>query len=137
MNRTEQRDITAHIPYPVVNDGGAATHVLVPLADYLRIFDKEDIAPEGWTFVPNAVGRKVSDGISPLRAWREYLGLTQAVAAKLMGISRPAWTQMEKSEKPHRATLEKAAIAFGIDAAQLIELYDGEPANAPSGTEPA
>jgi DNA-binding XRE family transcriptional regulator len=135
MNRTEQRDIAARIPYPVVSDGGAATHVLIPLADYLKIFDKEDIAPDGWTFVPNAVSRKVSEGISPLRAWREHLALTQVAAAKLMGISRPAWTQMEKSGKPHRATLEKAAAIFGIDAAQLVELYDDEPAQTPEGLE--
>jgi DNA-binding XRE family transcriptional regulator len=133
MNRTEERDIAARIPYPVVSNGGSATHVMVPLADYLRIFDKEDVAPEGWTFVPNAVGRKVSEGVSPLKAWREHLGLTQAAAAKRMGVTRPAWTQMEQSEKPHRATLEKAAAAFGIDAAQLIELYDDEPVQTPEG----
>jgi DNA-binding XRE family transcriptional regulator len=136
MNRTEQRDIAARIPYPVISDNGAATHVLVPLADYLKIFDREDFTPEGWTFVPNDVSRKVSEGVGPRRAWREHLGLTQAAAAERMGVTRPAWTQMEKSEKPHRATLEKAAAAFGIDAAQLIELYDDEPVQTPKGMEP-
>jgi DNA-binding XRE family transcriptional regulator len=136
MNRSEQPDIIARIPYPVVTDAGAATHVLVPLADYLKIFDKEDIAPEGWTFVPNDVGRKVSEGVSPLRAWREHLGWTQADAAKSINITRPAWTQMEKSEKPHRSTLEKAATAFGIEVAQLIELYDDEPIQTPESGKP-
>lgn len=92
-----------------------------------------DVPPQGCTFVPSEVGEAVGEGISPLRAWREHLRLTQDDVAQRMGVTRPAYTQMEQSEKPHRATLERAATAFGIEFAQLIELYDDEPATIPDG----
>jgi len=48
-----------------------------------------------------------------------------------MGVTRATYAQMEKSERPHKTTLEKAAAALGIDFAQLAELYDDYPASVP------
>lgn len=115
---------THTIRHPVVSTNGTPTQVLVPIDEYLPVFNRPDAPPPGYTFVPNDVGTKVTEGASPLRAWREYLKLTQEEVAARMGVSRPASTQMEQSENPHAATLEKAAQAFGIATAQLAELYD-------------
>ena len=55
-----------------------------------------------------------------VRAWREYLGLTQKEVAKRMGITQAALSQMEAGEKRLRkATLEKLAAAMGIGVEQL------------------
>ena len=54
-----------------------------------------------------------------MRAWREYLGLTQAEVAKRMGISQSAYSQHENAQRLTKATRSKIAIALGIHAAQL------------------
>lgn len=119
------------IPYPVISENGRPTHVVMPLDEFLTVFGRPDVPPKDYVFVPNDVGAAVADGVSPLRAWREHLRLTQEDVARRMGVKRPAYTQMEQSAKPHRTTLEKAAAAFGIEFAQLVELYDDEPVTTP------
>lgn len=57
---------------------------------------------------------------SLVRAWREHLGLTQAEVAKRMGVSRPAYAQMEaKESRPRVATLKRIAKAMGVEWEQL------------------
>lgn len=59
--------------------------------------------------------------ITYLRAWREYLGLTQAEVAERAGISQAALSQMESGEtKLRKATREKLAQAMGLNPGQLI-----------------
>lgn len=59
---------------------------------------------------------------SAIRAWREYLGLTQKEVADKMGVSQAALSQMESGEKKLRkATLEKLAKAMGLSVEQLRE----------------
>lgn len=49
--------------------------------------------------VPPDVARRVADGTSPLRAWRECRGFSQAQLALLTGISRAYLTQIETGER--------------------------------------
>jgi len=74
--------------------------------------EKHDIPHE-------VVKRSVIDGATPARAWRDYLGLTQAVVARRLKITQSAYSQLEKSTSPHRATLAKIAKALKIDIEQL------------------
>ncbi|MDP2752638.1 MAG: helix-turn-helix transcriptional regulator [Rhodocyclaceae bacterium] len=62
------------------------------------------------------------NGTSPnLRAWREYLGLTQAEVAERAGITQAALFQMESGEvKLRKATREKLAKAMGLTTEQLV-----------------
>lgn len=69
--------------------------------------------------IPHEVVSHIVDGATTVRAWREYLSLTQDEVAKRLGISQPAFAQQESVAKPRRATREKIAIAFGIHADQL------------------
>jgi hypothetical protein len=58
------------------------------------------------TLVPNEVVTLVFAGdLSPMRAWREHLGLTYA--------------QMETAAKPRATTRKKIASALGITPEQL------------------
>jgi len=131
MKNHHAQESLPQIPHPVVSAGGTATHVMVPIDEYLSLFVQPTQLPAGYVFVPREVSYAVADGESPLRAWRRHKKLTQEAMAGLMGVSRPAYTQMEQSENPHLATLEKAAVALGIDCAQLVELYDNYPASVP------
>lgn len=58
-------------------------------------------------------------GMSAVRAWREYLRLTQAEVAARMGVSQAAYAQMESAKRPRKATLARIAAALGIDVEQL------------------
>lgn len=69
--------------------------------------------------IPHEVVSLIVDGALPVRAWRERLNLTQDEVAKRMGISQPAFAQQENDAKPCKATREKIATAFGINADQL------------------
>jgi transcriptional regulator with XRE-family HTH domain len=54
-----------------------------------------------------------------MAAWREHFGLTQAELAGRIGITQAAYAQMERVKQPRKATLEKVAMALGLEAEQL------------------
>ena len=70
-------------------------------------------------WIPHGVISWVVDGATPIRAWREHLGLTQTEAAERLGISQPAYAQQEATGNPRRLTRERIAAAFRIPAGQL------------------
>ncbi|WP_181792252.1 helix-turn-helix domain-containing protein [Oligella urethralis] len=56
-------------------------------------------------FSDEVVNLKVDNGWSGIRAWGEYLGLTQAEVAQRLNIERPTYAQMEAPDaKPRKAT---------------------------------
>ncbi|WP_429461851.1 helix-turn-helix domain-containing protein [Paraburkholderia sp. JPY465] len=69
--------------------------------------------------IPNDVVSGTVDGASPVRAWSEQLGFTQANIAARLGISQPAFAQQENSDRLRKSTREKIAAALGISAKQL------------------
>lgn len=93
---------------------GLPAFAVVPYADWLAIRDKE------YSLVPNEVVNLVFDREwTPMRAWREHLGLTQRQVAARAGITQAAYAQMETGERPRLATIKKIAKAMGITAEQL------------------
>lgn len=62
-------------------------------------------------------GAVIEGGKTPVRAWREYLGLTQEAVTMKAGITQAALSQIESgSHKIRKATREKLAQAMGIAA---------------------
>ncbi len=93
---------------------GSPAFAVVPYADWLVIRDKEQ------SLVPNEVVSLVFDREwTPMRAWREHLGLTQAEVAGRAGITQAAYAQMEAVANPRMATRKKIAAALGISPEQL------------------
>jgi DNA-binding XRE family transcriptional regulator len=88
--------------------------------DYLRRIESGPRVPGGGA-VPHEVMRlHVVDGLTLRRAWREYLGLTQAEVARRMGIPQPALSQLESPDaRPRRSTLARLAAALGVAVEQL------------------
>jgi DNA-binding XRE family transcriptional regulator len=112
----EKQMISSQIAYQTIKDAsGAIQYVVVPYEDFLRMESKT----EPW--VPNEVVERVIMGkLTPIRAWREYLGLTQAEVALRMEISQAAFAQLEAPEaRPRQSTLRRVAQAFGIQIEQL------------------
>lgn len=76
--------------------------------------------PEGGAVPHEVVERHIEQDISYLRAWREYLGYTQAEVALRAGITQAALSQMENGEsKLRKSTRQKLAMALGINPEQL------------------
>ena len=70
--------------------------------------------------VPNeVVNLSFERGVTPMAAWREHFGLTQAEVAVRMGITQAAYAQMERVKQPRKVTLEKVSAAMGLELEQL------------------
>ena len=106
----------SQMSYQTIKDAsGAIQYVVVPYADFLRLSSRVDTA------VPNEVVERVIMGkLTPIRAWREHLGLTQSEVAARMKISQAALAQVEAPEaRPRKTTLRRVAQALGIRLEQL------------------
>ena len=100
------------------NEQGQPQFVVIPYAEYLELTGNKGINLE--TGVPSEVVNMVFDNnYSPVQAWREYLNLSQAEVANRIGISQPAYSQYEKSQKLRKATRIKIADALKIKPEQL------------------
>jgi DNA-binding XRE family transcriptional regulator len=104
------------LSYQTIKDAsGAIQYVVVPYADFLRLSSRVETA------VPNEVAERVIMGkLTPIRAWREHLGLTQSEVAARMEISQAALAQIESPEaRPRKTTLRRVAQALCIQLEQL------------------
>lgn len=98
----------------IINDsGGKPAFVVIPYEEYVSSHMQDK------SLIPHDVVSRTVDGATPVRAWREHLGLTQAEVAARLGISQPAYAQQENSQRLRKATCEKIAAALGIDPRQL------------------
>jgi len=99
---------------------GKPSFVVIPYAEYIRLFPASKRIPAGDAVPHEVVSFMVDNDWSIIRAWREYLGLTQLEVAERAGISQAALSQMETAGKRLRKnTREKLAAALGISVGQL------------------
>lgn len=100
------------------NENGTPQYVVIPYADYLMLTGTKPVNID--TGVPSEVVNMVFDrNYSPIKAWREYLGLSQIDVAKKIGVSQSAYSQYEKSANLRKATVAKIATALNIKPEQL------------------
>jgi DNA-binding XRE family transcriptional regulator len=92
---------------------GKPAFVVMPYADYIQAYSQDR------DLIPHEVVSATVDGATPVRAWREYLKLTQAEVAARIGISQPSYAKQEASDTLRRPTIGKIAKALGIAAEQL------------------
>ncbi len=91
---------------------GKPAFVVIPYEEYVSQHGVDDL-------IPHEVVSRIVDGATPIRAWREYLDLTQELVAGRLGISQPAYAQQESVARPRKQTRERIAQAFGIRPDQL------------------
>ena len=65
-----------------------------------------------------ACSRTKRDATPPLRALRDRAGLTQAEAARRMGVERGTWANDEKNAAPSPEKIAKAREAFGLNSGE-------------------
>lgn len=61
----------------------------------------------------------IDNGYTAVRAWREYLQLSQDEVAKRLGISQPAYSKKENSDNLRKKAREEIARALGLQYSQL------------------
>ncbi|MFO1431160.1 MAG: helix-turn-helix transcriptional regulator [Candidatus Competibacteraceae bacterium] len=99
---------------------GKPAFVVIPYEEFVRLFPQTPRIPEGDAIPHEVVKLHIQGNMSMVRAWREYLGLTQEQVATSMGISQAALSQMENpGARLRRKTLEKLAAALGVSVEQL------------------
>jgi len=75
---------------------------------------------EEFELIPNeVVGMVIEQNMTPIRAWREHLGLTQAEVAERLNITQTAYAQLEASQHPRKSTLQRVSTTLGIMPQQL------------------
>ncbi|MCA9925188.1 MAG: helix-turn-helix domain-containing protein [Anaerolineales bacterium] len=109
--------MNALINHQIIEKNGQPLFVLVPYEEYLSL-----IEPDMTVTIPHdVVERHVLEGLSLIRAWREYKGLSQQEVAEKLGISQSAYSQMEKPDANLRkSTLAKLATALDLLPEQLV-----------------
>jgi transcriptional regulator with XRE-family HTH domain len=60
------------------------------------------------------VGLLFDKQYSPAWAWRKYLQLSQEECAKKLDLTQQAYSQLQSSKQPRKATVLKLAIALSI-----------------------
>lgn len=107
--------MNAPINIQILKDAkGKPAFAVIPYGEYLTLSGLR-VPP-----IPNAVvGKIINKDMTPVRAWREHLGLTQSEVARRLGISQSAYAQQEAKEPVRKSTREKIAKALGIASEQL------------------
>ncbi len=83
--------------------------------------DLED-EDESDVWFPHEVVKANVRGDTLVKAWREYLGLTQQELAKKAGMKQASIARIEAGKTtPRKTTLKKLADAMGISVEQLLD----------------
>ncbi len=98
----------------ILGADGKPAFVVVPYADFVARF------AQSGDLVPDAVVKLTfDDGMSPAKAWRTHLLLTQAEVAANMGVTQSDYALLEASAKLTKTTREQVATALGVSPKQL------------------
>lgn len=106
----------AHTDFQIIlGKDGKPAFVVLPYEHFKRMGSANSL-----TTLPNRIVNLSFDkDITPMAAWIEHLGFTQADVATQMNITQAAYSQMERVKKPRKATLQKVADALGLTIEQL------------------
>ena len=90
----------------ICDDAGIRQYAVIPIKDYEALLhiaeDAEDVAlydaAQGRRRIPGEIVFRISDGISPVRVWREHRGLSQAELARRAGYTQVYISQIENGK---------------------------------------
>jgi DNA-binding Xre family transcriptional regulator len=113
--------MSAHIEYQKIKYKGKPAYVLVPWEEWHRIKPLLDAQKASDSGIPQeVVEAHVIRNDSLIKAWREYLGITQKELADRMEISQAAVAKFENpGARLRRTTLRKICAALELNENQL------------------
>lgn len=93
---------------------GRPAFVVVPYDEFVKRF------AQAGDLVPDAVVKLAFDGgMTPAKAWRTHLGLTQDEVSSRLGVTQSAYAQLEASANLRKSSREKISTALRITPGQL------------------
>ena len=112
--------MNVHTDIQIIRQGGKPAFAVVPYDKWLEITGSDE---DENIYIPHeVVGYQLKEGLSLIAAWRKHLNITQKELAAKTGMTQPAIAQIEKpGSKTQVKTLEKIAMAMGLDIEQLTE----------------
>jgi len=117
-----------------INRNGKPEYVVLPWADYQALLEAAEDAIDGALLdafrtklasgeeetIPASVVDALLTGVNPIKAWREYRGLTQDELAARSSISKAYLCQIETGKRAGTIkTLRAIAAALGITVDDL------------------
>jgi DNA-binding XRE family transcriptional regulator len=113
--------MSAHIEPQIIMQDGKPAFAVIPWEEYQELTRHDPDETDVW--IPHEVVKaNAINGVSMIRAWREYFGMTQQELAQRAGMTQPALARLEKSDsKPRIGTLKKIAAAMDITIEQLTD----------------
>ncbi|MEI7844627.1 MAG: helix-turn-helix transcriptional regulator [Chloroflexota bacterium] len=97
----------------VIKQGGQPEWAVVPYKIYLELVEKAEMLQDVQDYdsvkaalergedelIPGELVYAILDGENPIKAWREYRGMTQPEIAEKAGISVPYLSQLETNKR--------------------------------------
>ena len=113
--------MSAHIEPQIIMQDGKPAFAVIPWEEYQELTRHDPDETDVW--IPHEVVKaNAINGVSMLRAWREFFGMTQQGLARRAGMTQPALARLEKSDsKPRIGTLKKIAAAMDITHEHLTD----------------
>ena len=105
----------------ILETNGKPAFVVLPYDEYIKLIGAKVPRNPADDSVPHEVVRmQVKNDWSLIRAWREYLDITQAEMASRLDIRQPSYAAMEAVDaKPKKITRERIAAALGVSPEQI------------------
>ncbi len=111
-----------HIDPQIITQNGKPAFAVIPWEQYQVMLNKQVETDESDVWFPNEVVKANIRGDSLIKAWREYLNLTQKELAAKTGMKQSALARLEKGNTtPRKTTLMKIAKAMNIQIEQIVE----------------
>lgn len=119
----------------IIKQGNKPEWAVVPYETYLQLVEKAEMLQDVQDYdsakaalergedelVPSEVIYAILDGENPIKAWREYRGLSQQETAQKAGISVPYLSQLEKNKrKGSLDVLTAIARVLSVSLEQIV-----------------
>jgi DNA-binding XRE family transcriptional regulator len=116
----------------IIKNHGKPEWAVIPYEDYVRFEALDAISQDLATFkeqlaageeelLPEVYAKRLIQGENPIRVWRQYRELTQAVLAKKANISVPYLSQLERGERTASVVvLKRIARVLGVVLDDII-----------------
>ncbi len=110
------------VDFQTIEHEGKPAFVLVPFDVFRKIRPLLENKKVRSGIPHEIVKRNILDDVSMIKAWREYLGMTQQELAEKANVTQPAIAKIERpSTNPRKSTLTKIADALKLTVEQLEE----------------
>lgn len=114
--------MSVHIEPQIIKQNGKPAFAVIPWNDYQELLHNHIESDDSDVWFPNEVVKANVRGESLIKAWREYLKLTQSELAAKGGMKQSALARLENNTvNPRKSTLLKLAKAMGISLEQLLD----------------